>query len=164
MEAIISQIIIEMREYQKNKNIKNQCVTNVSFLYNTISGFGIKNIKAKSAICVYFDDNEKIIRIVAGHMLLLVDEIIIEPSYDIYCLSGIKYFYTIKKFMNYIKNNNYFSIEDTTFDLKYVIEHVTHFKKFETTINGGGVIYGESYYTELENHILDKMKHCVALA
>jgi mRNA-degrading endonuclease HigB of HigAB toxin-antitoxin module len=164
MEAIVSQIINEMREYQKNKNIKEQCVTNVSFLYNTMWGFGIKNIKAKSVISVYFDANKIALRICAGHIVLMMDEIIIDPSYEIYCLSGVKYFFTIKELMNYIKNNEHFKT-DETFNLKYVIENFLYFENFEKTINGGRFLYADDeYYRELESHILDKMKHCLALA
>jgi hypothetical protein len=162
MEAIISQIINEIRQYQKNKNIKNMCVTNVAFLYNTIIGFGFKNIKAKSAISVYIDIDKKLLRICAGHILLLLDDIIIEPSYDIYCHSDVKYFFTIKELMNYIKNINYFITEE--FNLKFIIEKNIKFMEIEKQINYGDVIGDPCYYTELENHILDKMKHYIALA
>jgi hypothetical protein len=47
MEIIISNIVLSMRDFQKENNIKKQCVTNTQYLYDTIKyyGYGMNFIK-----------------------------------------------------------------------------------------------------------------------
>ena len=48
-------IILSMREYQKENNVKNQCVTNAQYLYDTIKINSNSNVKTKAVLV--FSDN-----------------------------------------------------------------------------------------------------------
>ena len=54
----ISNIILSMREYQKENNITKQCITNSQYLYDIIKMNSSNNVKTK-AVFVFSDKNEE---------------------------------------------------------------------------------------------------------
>ena len=85
---LISNIILSMREFQKENNVKKQCVTNSQYLYDCIKHNSSKtNIKVKAVLVFSSDDDTNIGVLVTGHLVVVLDDdVLIDPSYDIFCL------------------------------------------------------------------------------
>jgi len=152
---LIANIILSMREYQKENNIKKQCVTNAQFLYDTIKVNSIRNVKTK-AVFVYSDNNEEDTAIiVGGHLVVeLDDETIIEPSYEIFCLKNKSYFDNIKDLVNIFDNK----VElKTKIDIKKLIcEHI-HFMKISEQMNNGELIITDKEHYNKQADYIEKL-------
>jgi len=84
----IQNLLKYMNLYQHNHNIKNKCITNTQYLYSCIiNNFPESNIKAIPVICVSNKYKATIM-----HMVLKIDENIIDPSYDINYISDVIYY------------------------------------------------------------------------
>jgi len=115
-----------MRIFQKTKNITNQCITNSQYLYDTIRyNFPHLNVKVANKIVFVQDENKMI-----NHMVVMIDEHIIESSYDIFKIKNKKY----------IDNNN----------VPEVMKNWSNkFKKFADQMNNGHkLVCDVSYYNE----------------
>ena len=152
---LIANIILSMREYQKENNIKKQCVTNAQFLYDTIKVNSISNVKTK-AVFVYSDNNEEDTAIiVGGHLVVeLDDETIIDPSYEIFCLKNKSYFDNIKDLVNIFDNK----VElKTKIDIKKLIcEHI-HFMKISEQMNNGELIITDKEHYNKQADYIEKL-------
>ena len=74
----IAQIVLIMREYQKQNNIKDNCMTNTQYLYDMITkNYPNTNIKASAIIVVSIGEIDT--TCVAGHLCILLDDNIILP-------------------------------------------------------------------------------------
>jgi hypothetical protein len=135
---LIANIILSMREYQKENNIKNQCVTNAQYLYDIIKTNSNSNVKTK-AVFVFSHNNEEDTSIfVSGHLIVILnDETIIEPSYDIFCLKNISYFDNIKDLVNIFDDKVKLK---SKIDIKKLICDHIHFMKLSDQINNGELI------------------------
>jgi hypothetical protein len=131
MNPHITAICNIIREYQKNNNITDQCMTNTQFLYTFIKdNFPNMDVKAKAVICCADIGNDTIKNII--HLMIVVDGQYYEPSYDTYHLQGRKYFTTIKDLLDGFVPNKL--IKD---NLKDIITPYLHFVDIEKRINDG---------------------------
>lgn len=164
MELLVAKIILEMREYQRINNIVNKCVTNTQLLYDMMSDFGIKNIKVEAVIAIRPPDLEiPQVKICAGHLVIICDDVIIDPSYEIYSMPNKLYVHNIKELLEYLKADNDIQSQNTLKkSIEYCIDHHLRFKKFANEINNG-VKYGGDYYSKLEKYLLDKFKDKIGL-
>ena len=148
-------IILSMREYQKENNVKNQCVTNAQYLYDTIKINSNSNVKTK-AVLVFSDNTEEDTAIiVSGHLVVLLDdEIIIDPSYDIFCLKNKSYFDNIKDLVNIFDSN----VElKSKFDIKKLVCQHIHFMKISEQINNGECIITEKEHYNKQADYIEKL-------
>jgi len=148
----VGNIINSMREYQRKNNIKNKCVRNAQYLYDTIRMNSSSNVKVK-AVLVYAEDADKEeSRIVAGHLVLVLeDETIIDPSYDIFSLKNKVYSDNINDFMNMFKNKDEVRKD---IDIKYIISRHIDFMKFAERINNGECpVSDKKYYNDQADYI-----------
>jgi hypothetical protein len=103
MEKFIGKVVDSMREYQRENDIKNQCITNCQFFYDTIV-YTFKNIKDRVKVKpVVFVSLSKQIFII--HMVIEFDDFIIDPSYETFSVEDREYYSSIgdiKSIFNHI--------------------------------------------------------------
>ena len=134
----IDNIILSMMEFQKENNIKKECVTNTQYLYDIIKMNSSNNVKAKAVLVFahYIDENGIPTWIsIGGHLVVQIDDnkTVFDPSYDIFCLENKSYFDNIKDFMDFVTiygNKNFINIK------KLILEHI-QFIKIANRINNG---------------------------
>lgn len=163
MEKLLGKIVLEILEYQKLNNIVNKCMTNTQLLYDIMSNFGIKNIKVEAVIAISPPTVENpILTVCAGHLVLMVGDVLTEASYDIYSMPNKVYTRNTKELLDHIKTEHTKNPLTTDLnrlhnDIHFCIDTHLHFKTISDNINNG-VKYGGDYYRELKNHILYKFK------
>ena len=99
----IEYIVKHMLDFQSKNLIKNECMTNVQYLYDQIKMR--TNIKCivKPVMVIRFDGDN--INFCHGHFVIEIDGEIIDPSYDVSILKNKHYFYTIKDLIDSFDKN-----------------------------------------------------------
>jgi len=161
--SLISNIVVSMRKYQKENNVKKQCVTNAQYLYDTMKINLNNNVKTK-AVFVFSDNNQEDTAIfVSGHIIVTIDnKTIIEPSYDIYCLENTSYFDNIKDLVSIFDDK----IElKSKIDIKKLIYDHIHFIKISEQINNGEFIITDKKHYNKQADYIEKLysKHIISL-
>jgi len=149
---LISNIILSMRKFQEKNCIEKQCITNTQYLYDCIKQIGFNNVKAK-AVYVFSNDVETSTAIfVAGHLIVVLDdETMIDPSYDIFCLKDKSYFDNIKDLIDIFDDKNKLK---TNIDIKKLIgEHITFMKVAEQINNNECIITDKKIYNDQADYI-----------
>jgi hypothetical protein len=102
----IDEVLSKIYEYQRINNIKHQCITNTQIVYNYVKKhFPEKKIKTVVVI-VYYDCGEYR-RICINHILLKIDDVIIDPSYEYHILINKTYFYSYEDFFLTVYKEGY---------------------------------------------------------
>ena len=157
MEIFISNIVLSMREFQKNNGIKKQCVTNTQYLYDIIKMNNINNVKAKAVFVFSSDDDTDTGVFVGGHLVVILDdETIIEPSYDIFCLKNKSYFDNIKDLMDMFNDNDKVNLKSRLDIKKIVCDHI-HFIKLAEQINNGQLTITEKKFYNHQADYIEKI-------
>jgi len=153
LPILISNIILSMREFQKENNIKSQCVTNTQYLYDIIkNNSSITNVKAK-AVYVFSNGAETTTgHFVSGHLVVVLDDgTIIDPSYDVFCLKNKSYFDNIKDLMDRFDDKNKLN---TKIDIRNMVSQHIHFMKLAEQINNGElIITDKKFYNDQADYI-----------
>ena len=93
-----------MLEYQYLNNVKADCTTNVTIMYDYFRACGIKNIKIKSVIVSGLNENNEIV-INRGHLVIeLEDKRLLDCSYDVCRLKESYYFADVKTLFKGLPN------------------------------------------------------------
>jgi len=143
MEEKIGKIVKLMREYQSKNGIKKACVTNTQYLYNKIVGYTDSKVRVIPVIVI---SNEKGKTKIVIHLVVSVDEeLIIDPSYDVYRLKNKKYYVNIKDFICNVGNK-------TEEIVKKIISEYIDFKKISERINKGELLM----YNKDQEEYIDK--------
>jgi hypothetical protein len=158
----ISNLVISMREFQRKNNIKNNCITNVQYLYDVIR-MNRKdiNVKTKAVFVFSYDDITKIPILNDGHLVVILnDKTIIDPSYDVFCLRNKMYFDNLKDLMDSITNNDdlksNFNMDELKANFNVKQSLITHirFKNISNRINNGELLISDKkFYTEQADYI-----------
>ena len=150
---LVANIILSMREFQKENNIRKQCLTNSQYLYDIIKmNFSSSNVKTKAVLVFSGDDEANVGTIVGGHLVVILgDETVIEPSYDIFCLKNKSYFDNIKDFMDAFVDK--VELKNRLDVKKIVSEHISFMKFAEQINNGEHVITEDKFYNEQADYI-----------
>ena len=152
-EIWIANIILLMRKYQKENNIKRHCITNAQYLYDTIYlGCGYKNVRTKAVFVLSIIEETKTLYVNSGHLVLEVDGVIFDPSYEIFLLKNKKYYNNFKDFYNYYTILS--EKHKKKCDLKEQIYNHTHFIKISEHINSGKcLISNKEYYNKQADYV-----------
>ena len=154
MEILISNVVLSMREFQKNNGIKKQCVTNTQYLYDTIKMNSINNVKAKAVFVLSCDNDTDTSVFVGGHLVVkLDDETIIDPSYDIFCLKNKSYFDNIKDLMDMFNDNDKVKLKSDVDIKKLICDHIHFIKLAEQINNGQHTITEKKFYDNQADYI-----------
>lgn len=147
-------IISSMRTFQKINNIEKQCITNCQYLYDFIKLNSIEDVRIQAFIVFSNDINTQKSIAVAGHLSIVItcddgEDVIFEPSYDVFVLTKKMYFDNIS---NFLKK---FSDEDKSkFDLKHLISQHIEFVKYAKQMNDGmHIIVDREYYDEQADYV-----------
>jgi hypothetical protein len=156
MEKTISNIILSMRKFQKNNNIKKQCLTNTQYLYDIIKSNNINNVKVKAVFALSNNYDTDTSVFVGGHLILVLDnDVIIDPSYDIFSLKNISYFYNIKDLIN--TTNTTLSVNNKnklkTIYRELMCNHCRFIKLAERINNGELIITDKIHYNNQADYI-----------
>ena len=146
MQLSISKLCSAMREYQKNNNIVEQCMTNTQTLYDIVKlTYPDADVKAIPVICLnYIDVSDAVVKTAENccfttlgqscfenleeddtpilkqtiHLILKVNDIFYEPSYELYTAKA-RYFTSIKNLLDDYKQSVYTNQNLNKFALKY---------------------------------------------
>lgn len=152
-ERFLSDIVLNMREFQKEHFIKQQCVTNAQYLYDCFKENSSSNIKVKAVIVTSVEEKKSWFKCIGGHLIILLDdnETIIDPSYDVFSLKNKSYFRNVKHLME--------SIDDESKPLfKTSIADFLYFTKVAERINNGeGLTCDEDFYNNQADYVQTKI-------
>lgn len=144
-------ILFLMREYQRDNNIGDKCITNAIYLFDSLKMNGL-NVQVKPAI-VISTTSETTIHLISGHLVVYKDSMLLEPSYDVYSLENKVYFDTIKDFMSYaIKSNLNLSKES----IKKIMDDFIKFLKFSKSINDGELLISDREFYDKQADYVEK--------
>lgn len=151
MSIDIITVLDKMYMYQKEHNITGQCITNTQFIYNYITtNFNDNSYRLRTkTVIVVADISEKYRIICCNHIIIELNGVNIDPSYEYYNKPNIVYY------------SNYDEFFLTGFCRGYKCEytkskHINNYLKMlkiSTQINITGKItkyINHSYYDELE--------------
>jgi len=162
-KQLITKIVEDIRYFQKENNIKQQCITNTQYLYDCLTHSNIKfKIEVIPVFVVSRKDKEEL-RIFNGHLVVKLEDEILEASNDIYTLKNKEYILTIKDYINFSKYNKsekYISGDNMKDEynenecIKKSITTFLEFVKYADKINNGGLLYcDKEYYNNLADYI-----------
>ena len=119
-----------MLEYQYLNNVKADCTTNVTIMYDYLRACGNKNIKIKSVIVTGLNDNNEVV-INRGHLVIeLEDKRLLDCSYDVCRLKESYYFADVKTLFKGLPN-----IPNKV--KKFIIEDAIFFQDLAEKMNNG---------------------------
>lgn len=150
IEKKIQLFIKYMIEFQKNNNIKGQCITNTQYLYDHINhNFSNIKQKANAVICVTYNNN--IITLIV-HMVIVIENIIYDPSYEIISLNNVCYYNNINTLISILPNISKEQISKTFKDFVKFIE-------LARKINEGGLLVCDKDFYNNQADYVEKTLH-----
>ena len=159
----IKQIYETMRKYQKENNIKKQCLANCQFLSDSIketfrhNGADYNLVKVRAVYVFGNNNEEKISKFLGGHVVVVLDDdIFYEPSYDIYSLKNKQYFTNFSELRDFINTfNNKDELLQHTLDCNTLISQNIKFTEYANQINNGKLLDlpDKEYYNKQADYI-----------
>lgn len=146
-----------MLEYQRKNIIKGKCITNVQYLYDSIKE-NIKNCNIKIISVFVTSVHQNIHRLISPHLVLLLDDNdIIDPSYEVYSLKNKKYYFTFKDLNDTIDIINYCNY-NPEYNIKEIINRHICITQIADEMNSGKKwITDEEYYNNQADYIQKKI-------
>jgi len=157
-----------MIEYQKEHDIKGECIQNTYLYCSILKELGVRcEMSAVIAIGESIDENDKIggVSCVVHMISCVLDDMYIDTSYEIYKHQHKSYFDTIKEYMDEVNSirSQYFKQHNKAMDKHglasqdFVSSFLT-FKKCADDINSGNSkIIKSDYYYEQEAFVKTEM-------
>tara|TARA_B100000902_G_C27197255_1_gene857148 strand:- start:600 stop:1142 length:543 start_codon:yes stop_codon:yes gene_type:complete len=161
-----------MRKYQKENNIKGQCLANCQFLSDSIketlrhNGEDCNLIKVRAVYVFGNNSEETISKFLGGHMIVVFDDdTFYEPSYDIYSLKNKAYFTNFSELRDFINTfNNKDEILQDMSDVKTLISQHIQFTEYANQINNGKLLCNDKeYYNKQADYIEKKYRRYAAV-
>ena len=160
-EFAMGKSILLMREFQKQHNIKGQCITNVQYLYDAMKhnakyyGFQSNEIVVKPVIVLSNDSYNNVTNIVSGHLVVMINDIILDPSYEVFSKPNKIYFETIQEFTNSFDK----TIMKREFNVRELMLMHIKFEKFANDITKGKfIICDKDFYDNQADYVETKLK------
>jgi len=158
MEAVIVFNIINLiLDYQRDNDIKSECIANVSVLCEICRHYGI-NVKAVPAVVTSRcgDTFGFVTPHMAAELQSELGEFIIDPSYEVVEMKNTEYFKTYKTLVEKFENPNCPKIKEY---LRGCAVGLVKFKPFADRINQGEEIgSSNSYYDGLCDYVVNCLK------
>ena len=149
--SFITSIVLLMKYYQKNNNIKGQCITNSQYLYDYIKqNYPNKKITAKPVIVVCNNDIENYSACII-HMVVYDEETktIYEPSHELDSLPNTYYFDSIHSIRKSVRNLPKKS-------MLYVIPQFLEFVTLAERINNGDLVISNKELYDKQADFIEK--------
>ena len=149
-------IVAAMYDFQKENNIERMCVTNCLYLHDQlVRNQLVVNKQVKAFYVVGYSTRLKKRAVCPGHVALVCNGKIVEPSYEIYELKEKRYFECFQALKNDTRTPNFNGKEEVSAMLK---KHL-NFIKIANRINGGEFyITDKDYYNRQAHFIEDKLR------
>jgi hypothetical protein len=147
-------VLLHLIEYQKINNITRMCATNVQIMYDLITTrFPFNKVEVKSVAVIEQQVEQS--RVAIGHIVIILDdEILLEPSYEISRLNKPLYCFNVKDFIDAMKYMKL--IKDVKLDLKSEINQFLLFDKVAKDINNKELRVDLEYYHDVIDYINEK--------
>jgi hypothetical protein len=135
-----------MHNFQKLNKVNKQCITNTQYFYdNFIMNYPTLPIHAMAVICLV--GTRTII-----HMVIMINDTIYDPSYEIHSLNDVLYFNNIKDYMNNI------TIDSRNKIGKLVVKEFIEFIEIAKLINNKKhIIADNKYYHSQADYVLNNI-------
>ena len=146
----LKQVFEAMMEFQKKNDIKNECVGNAVYLRNYLLSIGVP-AKVK-AVATYHTNDELEAHCLTCHMVVDIDQGILDPSYDI-SRHNAKYFdelHNIKGFMG--------CLNEGLTPKEFVSKFINFIDMANKLNNKGFTITDSVYYDKLHDNISRMLK------
>ena len=146
---LVAYMLDKMHEYQKINDITGECITNVQYLYDILTYNTNLDVKVKSVYVVFNYDDETSV-ICTGHLCVLINGVLFDPSYQYATIKDPKYIVTFKELNKHLKN-----VDSVT--KKKLLKNCLYFNELEKKINSGEfVIHCKDYYHSQANYCMIK--------
>ena len=151
-EIILAKIVFYMREYQEIHGIKKQCLANCQYLYDIIRmNHPTLNVKVKSVLVTFIEGGTTFY--MGGHLVIILDDnIVIEPSHEIFICKNTNYYDNIKCFMENCPHKS----DPTT---KQVINNFITFIKIADKMNSGILMVADKKFYDDQADYVEKHVH-----
>lgn len=152
----VANVVLSMRQYQKENDIKRQCITNTQYLYDLIKTNTLSDVKVKSVLVVGHKNDEELC-LISGHLVVVLDDgLVIDPSYEIACIENRRYFDNVNDFLKCIGK-----VDRSQFyvDVKTMIKNQLVFMKYAEKMNNGDcLVVDKDFYNKQADYIEEKYK------
>jgi hypothetical protein len=91
----MDQLLKAMWDYQKENGITRQCLTNTQYALDCIKANSL-GVKAEAKAVIAVSIHEDVCEVIYGHLVVCIDDWILDPSYEIKSKPNVKYFDSIK--------------------------------------------------------------------
>lgn len=148
------EVIMEyMYEYQKHYNIKNECLNNCQVLKYILERNTDMNVECISVVTIG-SDNRNTMSITIGHVALLVNGILFDPSYQVAGVKNVEHFTDYEEFKTY---HNFISYRKLTQKNQKTFNR---FCKIASGMNDGIIWRNEIFEEQLffVNQMCDEIK------
>jgi hypothetical protein len=154
MDPYIVGICTTMLVFQEKNSIKNECMANVQYLYDSIKmSTNIKNVVVKAVMVASLDSDN--LTVVDGHLVIELDNHIIDPSYDVcVLLKNKRYFYNIKNFLDSFNDDSKAQFITKN---KHAFDNFLKFVKIADKINSGACMFHDKVFYNAQADYVDKM-------
>ena len=155
----IVDILRFMHQYQKENNITAKCLTNVLYINNMARQYGLKP-KVKAVAVISRDDNGAYMVCPKHVVIEIVDDCLIDPSYEMHSMSKKTYFDTITELLQCmpILKNNKETLKDS---INGFMEFTKNANKINTYCGKGQLAAGDdnddSYYNNQADYVESMM-------
>jgi hypothetical protein len=161
-ETKLTNILLSMREYQKQNEIKSKCVDNCQFTRDVLTPYFGNRIQVKPVIVLHNEVEGS--TAICIHLVIQFDDTIIEPSYEYFKIKDKHYIDNLIHLTEIMKSNCVDNCQFTRDFKKMYKENVENFIKFikiaDEMNKGIFKITDKKYYDnqinfiEKENHII----------
>jgi hypothetical protein len=103
-----------MHDYQQKNNIKGECIVNTQYLLDCLKDIKVA-VEADAVIVIGHDLNDKSNEyvVINGHIVMRIDDDIMEPSYEIARLKNRQYFGNYQTYRAFIDKHKIEELIDT---------------------------------------------------
>ena len=145
----MSSVLKLMHKFQNLNNINKNCITNTKYLYDNLI-YNFPELPARAVVVICITGIRTIM-----HMVVMVNDTIYDPSYDIFSLKDVKYFNNVKQYLDHI------TPESRKILGKKIIETFIEFTKYANLINNKKLILvdvDDKYYQTQANYVEKNFK------
>ncbi len=140
----MSSVLELMHKFQKLNNINKKCILNTKYFYEYLI-YNFPELPARAVVVICLTGIKTIM-----HMVVMVNDKIYDPSYEIFSLKDVKYFNNIKQYLDNI------TPESRKILGKKVIEKFIEFTKYANLINNKKLIVVDDKYYQTQGNYVEK--------
>lgn len=147
-QTLITKQVDAMHQYQKLTETRMECITNVKYLLDCLRYSNV-DVNPCSVIAVghHPADEANEVSVICGHLVLMVMDQLIDPSYDVAVLENTKYFFTVKDYKQFLKDHNVREYKSTA-------KEFCKFVKIANQIDKGTYDnFNEDYYKRISEYV-----------